>query len=984
MHAIRRPLRRNREDMKGPYIGPRPFDWNDKEDASRFFGRDAEASELRFRVHANPVLVLYAHSGAGKTSLLNAKLIPDLTKDGYFVLPPLRVRAVHEAGGTSAATKRSHSYYLIHSWAQLAHSEKAAALFPKILGDLLKTESEVANNFKDLFAKLPEKLRPVVILDQFEEFFTTAIFTRDQQRLFFEEVADCVQRYPSLRFVFALRSEWLALFDQCATQIPTSMRSRFYLEPLKAKAAHEAIIKPVELFGWTFETAGAEKLTQALRSKREEVSPGRFDTVQGEHIEPVQLQIVCQDLWERVQRTNAGTKTIGENDIGSVDDPLGDYYAKAVAHTAEVTKAKEWRIRGWVESNLITEARTRGKVFRGESTAAGITNQVPDELEKARLVRCERESGSWYELVHDSFIVPILESNLKWRTQLSGAELFAQELGVRAYNKEPLLNPVELTQAKILLEGDTAVSDESNQLIRELVSKSEAELARQAEEREQRIRDQEKLQKAREAMQRLHQKIWLGASAAIIIALIILCVVVYQRSRLEKKHAVVAIAETLEKHITNFLTSDKNKGKNPTPGLLAAVDAIALCLKEDVQPPPDSVAALRLAMQKTSAFISPEPAKSAPLGSAPDFVPALSSPDGKFTVTVEFGRIPVLWNNWSFSSMKLHKVDDGIVVVGFSPDSKKLAVGTTKKAILVWDLTRKPRGAWDIFRAMPSPSPGRDLLGELNISAASASTQQYYKGDPQKKDAPWEDYDYMVRKSLANAVRLITRPYAEGERDDFPALISESKEKILTDRVGLARSEAERDVERAKKTIAAAFREFHAGEIDSGSILSDMYVMTANLEIKAPDYLAAASHLERAQAINPALQAQQKADALKHLQKYVDQAKKGDFVAARQSKDAALNLDGPFIRSIAAGIDSNSPELERESRFLDEAQKLVDQANDAARSGDIETARAKYNEAKIKAPRTFDTLNPETEIEKNAPQAPGQNKGSLGDPPPGT
>ncbi len=72
-----------------PYVGPSPFL---SSDSQRFFGRDREAVDLKHRVMAHPITVLYAMSGAGKTSLINARLIPDLQSEGCRVLPSARVR----------------------------------------------------------------------------------------------------------------------------------------------------------------------------------------------------------------------------------------------------------------------------------------------------------------------------------------------------------------------------------------------------------------------------------------------------------------------------------------------------------------------------------------------------------------------------------------------------------------------------------------------------------------------------------------------------------------------------------------------------------------------------------------------------------------------------------------------------------------------------------------------------------------------------
>src|SRR5690242_8199491 len=72
-----------------PYVGPRPFE---RKHRDRFFGRDRESNEIVSLVIANSSLLLYAESGTGKSSLLNAAVIPLLEYEGYDVLPPARVK----------------------------------------------------------------------------------------------------------------------------------------------------------------------------------------------------------------------------------------------------------------------------------------------------------------------------------------------------------------------------------------------------------------------------------------------------------------------------------------------------------------------------------------------------------------------------------------------------------------------------------------------------------------------------------------------------------------------------------------------------------------------------------------------------------------------------------------------------------------------------------------------------------------------------
>src|ERR1022692_3813386 len=84
-----------------PYVGPASFT---KEDRGRFFGRDEEARELSYLLVARRAVLLYAQSGAGKTSLLQAKLIPSFEDSGeIFTLPITRVSGPAEGSNVYVA-----------------------------------------------------------------------------------------------------------------------------------------------------------------------------------------------------------------------------------------------------------------------------------------------------------------------------------------------------------------------------------------------------------------------------------------------------------------------------------------------------------------------------------------------------------------------------------------------------------------------------------------------------------------------------------------------------------------------------------------------------------------------------------------------------------------------------------------------------------------------------------------------------------------
>src|SRR5690606_12378736 len=69
-----------------PYVGPRAF-----RAGERLYGRDHEVEELLDLLIAERIVLLHSPSGAGKTSLIQAALIPRIQEDGFQVLPVVRV-----------------------------------------------------------------------------------------------------------------------------------------------------------------------------------------------------------------------------------------------------------------------------------------------------------------------------------------------------------------------------------------------------------------------------------------------------------------------------------------------------------------------------------------------------------------------------------------------------------------------------------------------------------------------------------------------------------------------------------------------------------------------------------------------------------------------------------------------------------------------------------------------------------------------------
>lgn len=416
------PPTREAERAANPYLGPRPFT---QDDADRFFGREREVSELYSLVAAHRTVLLYAQSGAGKTSLLNAGLIPMLESGGFDALPTARVsgRSEHALAKLRVENVNIDNVYVsscIGTWAEdntRINSSLSTAL-------AYRRRREDAKG---------QTLPRVAIFDQFEELFTAYPKRWQERKGFFEQLAEAMEVDPSLRVLFAMREDFVARIDPYEELLPEELRTRYRLEQLREDAALEAVEKPLAGTGIAFRPGVAKSLAEDLMRTvstsieapvHQEVSPASEDQLprahaRGEYVEPVQLQVVCFSLFRNLPE---GTTEITREHLatfGDVDQALQDFYQSALKEAAGKAAIDEDSLRRWFESELITEAGTRGLVFRGEKAAGGIPNATVDALEELHIIRAEARGGDrWYELSHDRFIQPILTANQEWRKRV--------------------------------------------------------------------------------------------------------------------------------------------------------------------------------------------------------------------------------------------------------------------------------------------------------------------------------------------------------------------------------------------------------------------------------------------------------------------------------------------------------------------------------------------------------------------------------------
>jgi hypothetical protein len=388
-----------------PYVGPRPFE---RQDAAKFFGREREVSGLLSLITAYPVVLFYGQSGTGKSSIINAVVCTELEKMGFQIFPVARVGGMSYPSDIQPSDiDNIYVFNVLLNWS-------APNVDPISVGQM--TLAEYLQSYERPLDALGQPVPRLIIFDQFEELFTYYPQHWKEREGFFKQIKFALEQDFRLRVVFALREDYLAQIDPYSRLLGDIEQKRFRLEGMRWEAALSAVAKPVVQANCIYAEGVAESLVEELMKVRVESEAGTPMEMVGEFAEPVQLQVVCQSLWDSLP---PDTEIINANHLeqfGTLTQALSDFYERCIAEVVDKTDVKERELRHWFEAALITPVGTRALVFRDKEQTQGLPNSAVDLLENMHLVRGEWRAGArWYELPHDRLIAPIQAANRLWQ-----------------------------------------------------------------------------------------------------------------------------------------------------------------------------------------------------------------------------------------------------------------------------------------------------------------------------------------------------------------------------------------------------------------------------------------------------------------------------------------------------------------------------------------------------------------------------------------
>jgi tetratricopeptide (TPR) repeat protein len=386
-------------DEQNPWLGLVSFT---EETRSYFHGREEEAAELSRRVQRKLLTILFGQSGLGKTSILQAGLVPRLRPEGFC---PVYVRIDYDPHSPAPSEQIKRAVFAATAAAG-TWTQTGSAVSGETLWEFLHHRDDV---LKDASGRT---LIPILIFDQFEEIFTLAQTDdagRRRAQEFLADLADLVENRPPValeqridrdeadaakfdfaradyRILISLREDYLAHLEGLKGQMPSVTQNRMRLARMTGPQAVAAVRAPAPHL---VSVSVAESVVRFVA--------GGTDLAHAE-VEPSLLSLICREL--NNTRLAQGQAEISADLLaGSRDTILSEFYERALADQPP-------GVRTFVEDVMLTDSGFRESVaeerVRKAFAAAGAAPDALAKLVDRRLLRVEdRLDLRRVEITHD-------------------------------------------------------------------------------------------------------------------------------------------------------------------------------------------------------------------------------------------------------------------------------------------------------------------------------------------------------------------------------------------------------------------------------------------------------------------------------------------------------------------------------------------------------------------------------------------------------
>ncbi len=420
-----------------------------KDDQDIFCGRADDAQKLFNRVMLNNTMVLHGESGSGKSSLVQAGLIPLVeTRNKHLQSQhkpqylPVTIRLdsiskISNEDSVKALGERNTLVRQIMNGINKCSDYKAeelpfisrkedsfwytAKLFERnnytllLILDQFEELQGYSNREIETFAKNLSELfvtpMPEAIYEEYDdktaELFNAKEMSHEERKIYNENIK-FLEQPLSVRLLFVVREDKLGTMSLLSDYFPDILKNDFFLLPLNEKGARSAIVEPARKEGnfqyerFSFDDQAVANLLQNLVD-----SSGLYD--------PIQLQIVSSNIERKI---SVKKKLIKKEDIPPVGDIIRDFYReswKGIQKEFNLTQDDFENKRKVIIENLVV-SNSRNLVLAGLLIANGnmLDESIINSLVRDGLLRRIPAGGdTFYQLSHDRLMSPLNDDLLE-------------------------------------------------------------------------------------------------------------------------------------------------------------------------------------------------------------------------------------------------------------------------------------------------------------------------------------------------------------------------------------------------------------------------------------------------------------------------------------------------------------------------------------------------------------------------------------------
>ncbi|MEH2254524.1 nSTAND1 domain-containing NTPase, partial [Nostoc sp.] len=370
-----------------PYQGLKAFEAEQKQ---FFFGRQPDVRKILEKLAQKPFVVIIGASGSGKSSVVQAGLIPELDHSVWQILPPIKpgFQPLQELRG------------VLKAFFQGAKKER-------LLWELITKEP---NPLPVILEHLTGADKFLLVVDQFEELFTVSV--AEEKQRFMELLTQVVEMTDSrLKVVITMRSDFLEPYSDYPSLNKLIENQLVWILRITGVDLKETITEPAKLQGHSVEERLVLKILEDVGKE-----PGYLPL----------MEFALTRLWEkRDQQKHQLTLEQYENFqglTGALNFHAENVYLYEDYQQDSPTQERNEQEKDWIQQIFLrlvrtgeAEKDTRQRQPKAEMLAIAGNEQKQQEalselldegLVKGRLlVAGKNEQGkAWIDLAHEALI----------------------------------------------------------------------------------------------------------------------------------------------------------------------------------------------------------------------------------------------------------------------------------------------------------------------------------------------------------------------------------------------------------------------------------------------------------------------------------------------------------------------------------------------------------------------------------------------------